>query len=101
MLIYYLLVALLDSGILNRKASLDLLDDLDFGFLNVGELSTSPSHGGEPFPEPSTHHESLDDWDDLKFETAFADISTKPCLPGRKCYLVFDFNRKKSSWSYS
>lgn len=71
----------MDSGILNRKASLDLLEDLDFGFLNVGELSTSPHD--EPFAEPPTQ-ESLDDWDDLKFEAAFADISTKPCLPGRK-----------------
>lgn len=73
------LEALMDSGILNRKASLDLLEDLDFGFLNVGELCTSPHH--EPYAEPPTQ-ENLDDWDDLKFEAAFADISTKPCLPG-------------------
>jgi hypothetical protein len=36
------LEALLDSGALNRKSSVDLLDDLDLGFLNVGSLGDTP-----------------------------------------------------------
>ena len=34
---------MLDSGALNRKSSsIDLLDDLDLGFLNVGSLGDTP-----------------------------------------------------------
>jgi hypothetical protein len=37
------LEAMLDSGALNRKSSsIDLLDDLDLGFLNVGSLGDTP-----------------------------------------------------------
>lgn len=36
------LEAMLDSGALNRKSSIDLLDDLDLGFLNVGSLGDAP-----------------------------------------------------------
>jgi len=35
-------IALLDSGALNRKSSVDLLDDLDLGFLHVGSLGDTP-----------------------------------------------------------
>ncbi|RHY86871.1 hypothetical protein DYB35_009974 [Aphanomyces astaci] len=42
------MVALLDSGALNRKSSVDLLDDLDLGFLNVGSLGDTPKEDHEP-----------------------------------------------------
>lgn len=39
------LEALLDSGRLNRRtSSVDILDDLDLGFLNVGSLGDTPKH---------------------------------------------------------
>ncbi len=77
--------ALMDSGALNnRKGSLDLLDDLDFGFLNVGSLGTSPRDGGDTHFGAMPHtNETLEEWDDLRFETAFADITNKNNVPSR------------------
>lgn len=64
------LEALLDSGALNRKSSIDLLDDLDLGFLNVGSLGDTPKD--EQY-STSARSESMDEWDELNFESAFND----------------------------
>lgn len=73
-----LLEKLMDSGALNKKSSsLDLLDDLDFGFLNVGSLSKSPKD--TEFP---CGGDNLEEWDDIKFDSSFGDISTKYALSG-------------------
>ncbi|CAK5119492.1 unnamed protein product [Aphanomyces euteiches] len=58
------LEALLDSGALNRKSSVDLLDDLDLGFLNY------------------TSRQTLDEWDEIGFDSAFADISSRDLMEG-------------------
>nr|CCA20713.1 conserved hypothetical protein [Albugo laibachii Nc14] len=69
------LEALLDSGRLNRKSSsVDILDDLDLGFLNVGSLGDTPKHEDQ-FPA-TTRNQTLDDWDELGiFEPSFTDAS--------------------------
>ncbi|TYZ65360.1 hypothetical protein PybrP1_012684 [[Pythium] brassicae (nom. inval.)] len=68
------LEAMLDSGALNRKSSIDLLDDLDLGFLNVGSLGDTPKD--EQYSS-STRSQSLDEWDELGFDSAFADVSSR------------------------
>lgn len=65
------LEAMLDSGALNRKSSIDLLDDLDLGFLNVGSLGDTPK---DEFSS-STRSQSLDEWDELGFDSSFGDSS--------------------------
>ncbi|KAF0768988.1 hypothetical protein AaE_002736, partial [Aphanomyces astaci] len=69
------MVALLDSGALNRKSSVDLLDDLDLGFLNVGSLGDTPK-------EDYTSRQTLDEWDEIGFDSAFADISSRDLMEG-------------------
>ncbi|ETW10250.1 hypothetical protein H310_00600 [Aphanomyces invadans] len=69
------LEALLDSGALNRKSSVDLLDDLDLGFLNVGSLGDTPK-------EDYTSRQTLDEWDEIGFDSAFADISNRDLMDG-------------------
>ncbi|RQM10299.1 hypothetical protein B5M09_000100 [Aphanomyces astaci] len=69
------LEALLDSGALNRKSSVDLLDDLDLGFLNVGSLGDTPK-------EDYTSRQTLDEWDEIGFDSAFADISSRDLMEG-------------------
>ncbi|RLN94255.1 hypothetical protein BBJ28_00006991 [Nothophytophthora sp. Chile5] len=73
------LEAMLDSGALNRKSSsIDLLDDLDLGFLNVGSLGDTPK---DEFSS-SARNQSLDEWDELGFDSPFADVSTRDILDG-------------------
>ncbi|KAF0691796.1 Aste57867_17067 [Aphanomyces stellatus] len=69
------LEALLDSGALNRKSSVDLLDDLDLGFLNVGSLGDTPK-------EDYTSRQTLDEWDEIGFDSTFADISSRDLMDG-------------------
>uniref|UniRef100_K3W9P4 CCT domain-containing protein n=1 Tax=Globisporangium ultimum (strain ATCC 200006 / CBS 805.95 / DAOM BR144) TaxID=431595 RepID=K3W9P4_GLOUD len=72
------LEAMLDSGALNRKSSVDLLDDLDLGFLNVGSLGDTPK---DEFSS-SARSQSLDEWDELGFDSAFSDVSSRDILDG-------------------
>ncbi|CAI5739086.1 unnamed protein product [Hyaloperonospora brassicae] len=73
------LEAMLDSGALNRKSSsIDLLDDLDLGFLNVGSLGDTPK---DEFPS-GARNQSLDEWDELGFDSSFADVSARDILDG-------------------
>ncbi|TDH66161.1 hypothetical protein CCR75_007078 [Bremia lactucae] len=73
------LEAMLDSGVLNRNASsIDLLDDLDLGFLNVGSLGDTPK---DEFPS-GTRNQSLDEWDELGFDSSFTDVSARDILDG-------------------
>ncbi|CAI5725424.1 unnamed protein product [Peronospora destructor] len=73
------LEAMLDSGALNRKSSsIDLLDDLDLGFLNVGSLGDTPK---DEF-QSSARNQSLDEWDELGFDSSFADVSARDILDG-------------------
>ncbi|KAJ0399896.1 hypothetical protein ATCC90586_006511 [Pythium insidiosum] len=72
------LEAMLDSGALNRKSSIDLLDDLDLGFLNVGSLGDTPKDEYSS----SARSQSMDEWDELNFESAFNDVSTRDILDG-------------------
>ncbi|KAL3670894.1 hypothetical protein V7S43_004079 [Phytophthora oleae] len=73
------LEAMLDSGALNRKSSsIDLLDDLDLGFLNVGSLGDTPK---DEF-QSGTRNQSLDEWDELGFDSSFADVSARDILDG-------------------
>ncbi len=65
------MVALLDSGALNRKSSIDLLDDLDLGFLNVGSLGDTPK---DEF-STSSRNQSIEEWDELGFDATFTDVS--------------------------
>ncbi|CCI47729.1 hypothetical protein ABG067_007318 [Albugo candida] len=76
------LEALLDSGRLNRRtSSVDILDDLDLGFLNVGSLGDTPKHEDQ-FP-PTTRNQTLDDWDELGiFEPSFTDASSRDLMEG-------------------
>ncbi|TMW59955.1 hypothetical protein Poli38472_005024 [Pythium oligandrum] len=73
------LEAMLDSGALNRKSSIDLLDDLDLGFLNVGSLGDTPK---DEYSSSSARSQSMDEWDELNFESAFNDVSTRDILDG-------------------
>ncbi|OQS00896.1 hypothetical protein ACHHYP_02146 [Achlya hypogyna] len=66
--IYEIRRTLLDSGALNRKTSVDLLDDLDLGFLNVGSLGDTPK-------EEYTARQTLDEWDEMGFEP-FSEITS-------------------------
>ncbi|DAZ98177.1 TPA: hypothetical protein N0F65_005643 [Lagenidium giganteum] len=77
------LEALLDSGALNRKSSIDLLDDLDLGFLNVGSLGDTPK---DEFSSSSNRNQSIDEWDELGFDSAFADVGTRDILDGNDFY---------------
>ncbi|KAI9990902.1 hypothetical protein PInf_018519 [Phytophthora infestans] len=73
------LEAMLDSGALNRKSSsIDLLDDLDLGFLNVGSLGDTPK---DEF-QSGGRNQSLDEWDELGFDSSFADVSARDILDG-------------------
>ncbi|KAG7377366.1 hypothetical protein PHYPSEUDO_011763 [Phytophthora pseudosyringae] len=73
------LEAMLDSGALNRKSSsIDLLDDLDLGFLNVGSLGDTPK---DEF-QSGARNQSLDEWDELGFDSSFADVSARDILDG-------------------
>ncbi|KAL4116391.1 hypothetical protein PRIC2_011845 [Phytophthora ramorum] len=73
------LEAMLDSGALNRKSSsIDLLDDLDLGFLNVGSLGDTPK---DEF-QTGARNQSLDEWDELGFDSSFADVSARDILDG-------------------
>ncbi|GMF26691.1 unnamed protein product [Phytophthora fragariaefolia] len=73
------LEAMLDSGALNRKSSsIDLLDDLDLGFLNVGSLGDTPK---DEF-QSGARNQSLDEWDELGFDSSFADVSGRDILDG-------------------
>ncbi|CAH0476894.1 unnamed protein product [Peronospora belbahrii] len=73
------LEAMLDSGALNRKSSsIDLLDDLDLGFLNVGSLGDTPK---DEF-QAGARNQSLDEWDELGFDSSFADVSARDILDG-------------------
>ncbi|CAK4076204.1 unnamed protein product [Aphanomyces euteiches] len=76
------LEALLDSGALNRKSSVDLLDDLDLGFLNVGSLGDTPK-------EDYTSRQTLDEWDEIGFDSAFADISSRDLMEGKTIFVAF------------
>ncbi|KAL8000521.1 putative CCT domain-containing protein [Plasmopara halstedii] len=71
------LEAMLDSGALNRKSSsIDLLDDLDLGFLNVGSLGDTPK---DEFSS-GTRNQTLDEWDELGFDSSFTDVSARDVL---------------------
>ncbi|KAF4317109.1 hypothetical protein BBO99_00007013 [Phytophthora kernoviae] len=73
------LEAMLDSGALNRKSSsIDLLDDLDLGFLNVGSLGDTPKDEGGM----TARNQSLDEWDEIGFDSSFADVSARDILDG-------------------
>ncbi|KDO29043.1 hypothetical protein SPRG_06098 [Saprolegnia parasitica CBS 223.65] len=72
------LEALLDSGALNRKTSVDLLDDLDLGFLNVGSLGDTPK-------EEYTARQTLDEWDEIGFEP-FSEITSRDLLEAGDFY---------------
>ncbi|OQR99859.1 hypothetical protein THRCLA_06359 [Thraustotheca clavata] len=72
------LEALLDSGALNRKTSVDLLDDLDLGFLNVGSLGDTPK-------EEYTTRQTLDEWDEMGFEP-FSEITSRDLLEAGDFY---------------
>lgn len=73
------LEAMLDSGAFNQKSSsIDLLDDLDLGFLNVGSLGDTPK---DEFPS-GPRNQTLDEWDELGFDSSFADVSTRDVLDG-------------------
>lgn len=73
------LEAMLDSGALNRKSSsIDLLDDLDLGFLNVGSLGDTPKDESGM----AARNQSLDEWDELGFDSSFADVSARDILDG-------------------
>ncbi|KAF1777002.1 hypothetical protein GQ600_23762 [Phytophthora cactorum] len=64
---------------LNRKSSsIDLLDDLDLGFLNVGSLGDTPK---DEF-QSGGRNQSLDEWDELGFDSSFADVSARDILDG-------------------
>lgn len=69
---------MLDSGALNRKSSIDLLDDLDLGFLNVGSLGDTPK---DEFSS-SARSQSLDEWDELGFDSPFSEVSARDILDG-------------------
>ncbi|EGZ09063.1 hypothetical protein PHYSODRAFT_288671 [Phytophthora sojae] len=99
---------MLDSGALNRKSSsIDLLDDLDLGFLNVGSLGDTPKDEVKflllccilTFPhlnkktltcchafsnqfQSGARNQSLDEWDELGFDSSFADVSARDILDG-------------------
>ncbi|KAI9909322.1 hypothetical protein PsorP6_014975 [Peronosclerospora sorghi] len=73
------LEAMLDSGALNRKSSsIDLLDDLDLGFLNVGSLGDAPK---DEF-QSGSRNQSMDEWDELGFDSSFGDTSARDILDG-------------------